>query len=150
MLWRYSQHFFHSYGELWLMRKNYNNALAYADECIALAEESNSRKNVVKGRRLRGQAFLALGKTAEAEKEISTALKVAIEIGNPPQLWKTFAALGDLRVVQKRPDDAERAYSDAISVIEKVAAGLTDQSLKETFLNSDRVKSIRRAAGKEA
>ena len=62
MLWRYSQHLFHSYGELWLARGDYDKALSYGDECLGLAEQSGSKKNIVKGRRLRGQAFLAQGK----------------------------------------------------------------------------------------
>ena len=147
MLWRYSQHLFHSYGELWLDRDDHDKALSYADECLALAEESESRKNIVKGRRLRGQALLAQGKLSEAEHELATALEVAQEIGNPPQLWKTHAALGELRRAQERPEDARQAYRDALSVIEGVAAGLTDESLRETFLTSDHVQGIRRAVG---
>jgi len=146
MLWRYSQHFFHSYGELWLARGDYGKALAYADECLALAEPSDSRKNIVKGRRLRGQVFLAQGKLTEAEKELATALEIAQQVGNPPQLWKTHAALGDLRKAQGRLDDARQAYRDAFAVIERVAAGLSDESLRETFLSSDHVQDIRRAA----
>jgi tetratricopeptide (TPR) repeat protein len=146
MLWRYSQHFFHSYGELWLARGDYGKALAYADECLALAEPSDSRKNIVKGRRLRGQVFLAQGKLTEAEKELATALEIAQQVGNPPQLWKTHAALGNLRKAQGRLDDARQAYRDAFAVIERVAAGLSDESLRETFLSSDHVQDIRRAA----
>ena len=147
MLWRYAQHLFHSYGELWLARGDYEKALAYADECLALAEQSDSKKNIVKGRRLRGQVFLAQGKLAEAEKELATALEIAQEIGNPPQLWNTHAALGDLRQAQGRVDDGRQAYRDALAVIEGVAAGLSDESLRETFLSSDHVQGIRRAAG---
>jgi tetratricopeptide (TPR) repeat protein len=143
MLWRYSQHLFHSHGELWLARGDHAKALAYADECLALAEQSDSKKNIVKGRRLRGQALLAQGKPAEAEKELATALEIAKEIGNPPQLWKTHAALGELRQAQGKADDARKAYRDALSVIDGVAAGLEDESLKETFLGSDHVQEIR-------
>ena len=142
-LWLYSQHFFHSYGELWLARGDYDRALSYADECVELAESTDRPKNAVKGRRLRGQALLAQGKLAEAEKELATALEVAREIDNPPQLWKTHAALGDLRQAQNRRDDARQAYRDALSVIDGVAAGLEDESLKETFLTSDHVQGIR-------
>ena len=142
MLWRYAQHLFHSYGELWLTRNDSGKALAYADECLALAEQSNSRKNIVKGRRLRGQAFLTQGKLAEAEREIATALKVARQVGNPPQLWKTYAAWGDWQAAQRRPDEARRAYRNALSVIEEVAASLADQALKDTFLQSEHVQSI--------
>jgi tetratricopeptide (TPR) repeat protein len=146
MLWRYSQHLFHSYGELWLARGDYDRALAYADECLALAEPSDSKKNIVKARRLRGQVFLAQAKLPEAEKELATALEIAQQIGNPPQLWKTYAALRDLRRAQGRLDDARQAYRDALAVIERVAAGLSDESLREPFLSSEHVQGIRRAA----
>jgi tetratricopeptide (TPR) repeat protein len=151
-LWRYLQHFFHSFGELLLRRGDFEKALAYADECLELAEGSKSQKYVVKGRRLRGQALLAQGGLAEADEELAVALGVAQRVNNPPQLWKTHAALGDLRQAQGRSDEARREYGAAITVIEEVAAGLTDPSLKDTFLGSAHVKEIRgkaRQAGAE-
>jgi len=146
MLWRYSQHLFHSYGELWLARGAHDKALAYADECLALAKQSDSKKNIVKSRRLRGQILLAQGKLPEAERELATALEMAQEVGNPPQVWKTHAALGDLRQAQGRADEARQAYRDALTVIEGVAARLSDESLRDTFLDSEHVQGIRRAA----
>ncbi len=143
MLWRYAQHLFHSYGELWRLRGDHAQALAYADDCLRLAEGSESRKNMVKGRRLRGQVFLAQDQLGEAEQEIATALTIAQEIGNPPQLWKTLVALGDLRQAQGRAAEAQHAYRDALAVIDNVAAGLTDASLRDTFLNSSHVQHIR-------
>ncbi len=82
----------------------------------------------------------------EAEKELITAREIAKEICNPPQLWKTFACLGDLRKAQGKPGDARKAYRDALAAIDGVAAGLSDESLRETLLNSDNVLSIRQAA----
>jgi class 3 adenylate cyclase/tetratricopeptide (TPR) repeat protein len=146
-LWSYSQHFFHSYGELWLARGDHEKALSLADECIALSESTNRPKNVVKGRRLRGQCLLAQGKLAEAEPEIDIALGIAKEVGNPPQLWKTLVALGDLRKAQRRADEAKQAYGEAMAVIDGVARGLDDESLRETFLSSPHVQGIREAAG---
>jgi class 3 adenylate cyclase/tetratricopeptide (TPR) repeat protein/ribosomal protein L40E len=150
MLWRYSQHLFHSYGELWLARGNLDKAMQYADECLALAEQSNSQRNVVKSHRLRAQVFLAQSKLPEAEKELSIALRVAQQVGNPTQLWKTYAVLGDLLQAQGRPDDARQAYSDAVSVIEEVAAGLKDKLLRDTFMNSHLVQEIRHKAQGES
>ena len=80
---------------------------------------------------------------SEAEKELATALEVAKEIGNPPPLWKTHSALGELRQAQGKPDAARTAYRDALAVIDGVAAGLEDESLKETFLSSAHVQEIR-------
>ena len=100
----------------------------------------------MKGCRLRAQVFLAQGKLAEAEQELSVALEVAQRIGSPPQLWKTYAVLGDMYHVRNQLDDAHRAYGDAISVIEGVAADLQDKSLRDTFLRSQYVQEIRQRA----
>jgi len=146
MLWRYAQHMFHSYGELWLARGDPAKAISYADDCLALAEKSESRKIIVKARRLRGQALVALGRPAEAEKEIDVALETAREVGNPPQLWKTLVALGDLRKAQAGVDEARQAYGEAVTVIDGIATALEDESLRETFLSSPHVRGIREAA----
>ncbi|MEX1253421.1 MAG: adenylate/guanylate cyclase domain-containing protein [Dehalococcoidia bacterium] len=146
VLWSYAQHLCHSYGELCLARQNYDDALSYADECIERAEGTGRKKNIVKGRRLRAQALQALGELDEAEREIARALEVAKEVGNPPQLWKTHAALGELRQAQGRPEEARQAYREALAVIDRVAAGLTDESLRQTFFNSDQVRGLRASA----
>jgi hypothetical protein len=149
MLWRYSQHFFHSYGELWLARGDLKKAMAYADECLALAEQSNSKKNIVKGLRLKGQVFLSQGMLTEAEQKLSSALTVALRVGNPTQLWKTHAIMGDLKHAQERPINACRAYVDALAVIEEVAAGLKDKTLKDMFIGSHYMQEIRRKVQEE-
>jgi tetratricopeptide (TPR) repeat protein len=143
MLWRYSQHLFHSYGELWIARGNLDKAIAYADECLTLARQSNSQKNIVKGCRLRAQVFLAQDQIAEADQELSNALKIAHRIDNPTQLWKTYAVLGELRHVQDQPEAARQAYGDALSIIEKMATSLQNRTRKDTFMSSNLVQDIR-------
>jgi tetratricopeptide (TPR) repeat protein len=147
MLWRYAQHMFHSYGDLWLARGDAARALSYADECLHLAEQTESRKNIVKGRRLRGQALVALGQLGEAEQELGRALALAQAVRNPPQLWKTHLALGELRAAQGRPDEARASYRAALEIVEGVAAGLTDALLRETFQTSAHVRHVRQLAG---
>jgi tetratricopeptide (TPR) repeat protein len=142
MLWRYAQHLFHSYGDLWLAHGDAARALAYADECLRGAEASDSPKNVVKARRLRGEAFLARGELAPAEAELGLALGVARRTGNPPQLWKTLVALGDLRRAQGASASAQRAYGEALVVVRSVAAAIPAAPLRETFLNSPHVQRI--------
>jgi tetratricopeptide (TPR) repeat protein/transcriptional regulator with XRE-family HTH domain len=143
---RYSQHHFHSYGEWWLLQGEPSRALADATACLAIAEPAGHRKNVVKGRRLRAQALAALGQPAEALVELESALAVARELGNPTQLWKTLAVLGDLWTQDGRPDQARLTYCEALAVIDGVAANLTEESLRETFLSSEAVQRIRRLA----
>jgi tetratricopeptide (TPR) repeat protein len=149
MLWRYSQHLFHSYGELWFTRGYLDKALSYADECLALAQKSNSQKNIVKSKRLRGQVFLAQGKLTEAEQELSMALEIAHRVGNPTQLWKTYSVFGNLWQAQDRLDEARQAYGDALLIIEKIATNLQNQSRKDTFMSSHLVQEIREKAQRD-
>ena len=149
MLWRYSQHLLHSYGELWLIRGNAEKALNYANECLELAENSNSLKNIIKGHRLRGQALLTQNQLNEAEQELITALEVARQVGNPPQLWQTHVALGDLRHARGSADEAYQSYADALIVVDEVASSLKDLSIRNTFLNSDHIQGIHSKAEAE-
>ena len=143
--WRYAQRLYHSYGELWLTRGDVGRAADYADRCLDLAEGNTSRKYITHGRRLRAQVLMAQGRFDEAEQDLSVALELAHEVGNPPQLWQTHAAIGDLRRAQGRPEEARQAYADALSVIDTVAASLTDEQLRNTFLRSKPVEGIRRS-----
>jgi tetratricopeptide (TPR) repeat protein len=143
MLWRYGQHMLHSYGELLLKRGDVSRAESFARECIEMATRSNALKNIVKGRRLLGQALAAEGKPDEAERELRAALAVAREIANPPQLWKTLDALGDVLSAGGRHDEASAVREEAVGVIDGVAASLSDDATRATFLGSAAVVAVR-------
>jgi tetratricopeptide (TPR) repeat protein len=143
MKWRYSQHLYHSLGKLWLIKGDADKALMFAGECLKLAEPTLTRKNLVKGWRLKGQAFCAQGSLHEAEQALQKALGIATEIGNPPQLWKTYQALGKLYERKGEAEQAQSAYTSAMQVIEDVASRLQDQELKHTFLSAQPVQAIR-------
>jgi tetratricopeptide (TPR) repeat protein len=140
--WLYSQHFFHTYGELWLKRGDHQRALAYADECLELAESTDRQKNVAKGRRLRSQALIAAGDLTGAELELATAVEIARRVGNPRQLWESLVALGDLFTTLRRHDEARRLYVEAVGMFDRVAASLTDIELRETFVASAYVRGV--------
>jgi tetratricopeptide (TPR) repeat protein len=140
--WLYSQHYFHTCGELWLKRGDPGRALAYADECLELAESTDRQKNVAKGRRLRGQALIASGDLKAAEPELATAVEIARRVGNPRQLWESLVALGDLFTTLGRFGEARGLYVEAVSVFDRVAEGLTDASLRKTFVASAYVRGV--------
>ncbi len=143
-LWLYSQHFFHSYGELCLLRGELDRARSFADECLGLAERTNRAKNVVKARRLLGEVAIARRELDAAGVELSQALDTAHELGNPPQLWKTLIADGDLQ--RAHGGDGGKAYTDAVDVIDRVASDLGDEDLRAELLHSDSVLSVRAKA----
>jgi tetratricopeptide (TPR) repeat protein len=143
MKWRYSQHLYHSLGELWLARGDAAQALEFADECLKLAEPTVTRKNLVKGWRLKGQALLAQRQGEQAEVALAQALTIAREISNPPQLWKTYQALGALYESQADLERARAVYQSALDVIDGVAERLQDQELQRTFFAARPVQEIR-------
>jgi tetratricopeptide (TPR) repeat protein len=143
MKWRYAQHLYHSLGELWLTKGDAAQALGFAEECLKLAEPTMSRKNLVKGWRLKGQALLAQGQGEQAQEALSRALTIAREIGNPPQLWKTYQALGALYESQADLERTQAAYQSAMDIIDGVAERLQDQELQRTFLAARPVQAIR-------
>ena len=67
MKWRYTQHLYQSLGELWLTKGNAAQALEFAEACLKLAEPTTSRKNLVKGWRLKGQPSWPRGRAKQAE-----------------------------------------------------------------------------------
>jgi tetratricopeptide (TPR) repeat protein len=142
-LWRYAQHLFHSYGELWLCRGDYAKAFDYADACLSLADPGCSQKYQVKGRRLRGEVLIAQGHLTKAERELDMALQTAVALGNPPQLWKTQARRAELRLRQGRSSEARQAFEAALAEIEAVAAGLMDETLRTRFLGASDIQHIR-------
>jgi tetratricopeptide (TPR) repeat protein len=144
--WRYGQRFLHDFGEYWLARGDPARALSLAGECLAWAERTGSRKNIAKARRLTGQCLQALHRLEEAEEELAAALDLAQHVGSPPQIWKTWLALGDLRAAQGRAEEAQRAYQVAVAVVDETASRLTDPQLRQTFLASGQVQAIRRRA----
>jgi tetratricopeptide (TPR) repeat protein len=143
MKWRYSQHLAHSLGELWLTKGDADQALQFAQTCLTLAEPTASRKNLVKGWRLLGQALLAQGQRAQAEEALDRALTIGRDIGNPPQLWQTYQALGALYEQRAELLRSHAAYQNALDVIAGMAAQLHDPDLKQTFLVAQPVQQIR-------
>lgn len=145
MLWRYSQHMLHSYGELRRLRGELDEALSYADECLELARRTDSPKNVVKARRLRAQVLAARGQIDEAAGEFREGIAIGRDIGNAGQLWRTYEAYGDMLRGAGQDDEAREQYDHALQVIDHIASGLTDEQLKATFVGAEPVRAMREA-----
>ena len=143
MKWRYIQHCCHSLGELWLKKGDPEKALAFAEECLKLAETTQSRKNIVKAWCLKGQVFLTQGKLEEAQAALYKAITFSKEIDNPSQLWKTYQAFGELYEAKRDGQQARTAYGQAIQLIEDTAGRLQDPAIKQTFLSSRTVLELR-------
>ena len=130
MKWRYSTHLFASLGDLWLARGDPAKAKEFCDHCLDIATRTNSKKNLVKGWRLKGEIALARHQFDEAEHALRQGLTIAQAIGNPTQLWKSYLALGRLYSDARKPELAEHAFNTAREVVERMKANLHNPSLR--------------------
>lgn len=122
MLWRYSQRWLCSSGELVLAGGGDEHAIELAEECLEIAERTDSPKYAVRALRLRGRALAAAGRATDAVEGLDRSLQLARELGNPPQLWRSLLARAE------HPGGA--GYADeAAEVMDEVVASLGDHSL---------------------
>jgi tetratricopeptide (TPR) repeat protein len=142
MKWRYSMHLFASLGELWLVRGDLVKAQEFADRCLDIATRTNSRKYLVRGQRLRGEIALAQRQWDNAEVWLRQALLLARSVGNPPQLWKTYLAMGRLHTETKRPELARASYQGARDVIYRTKVTLQNLDLLRSLEQSPLTRKI--------
>ncbi len=131
-------------GELWLERKDIAKAKGYLDEALEIKwlTQLPFKKYQVRAGRLQGNIFVAQDKDKEAESELKKALKLAKELGNPTQLWRTAQALGNLYAKQGKAKLAATQYKAALKVVQGMADGLTDPELKDGFLNAEPIREV--------
>jgi hypothetical protein len=79
--------------------------------------------------------------------ELETAVALARQAGNPPQLWKTLAVFGDALQAQGRSDQARKAYRESLQIIDSIATALDEPSVCGAFLHAAQVDRIRQYAG---
>ena len=147
MRWRYSLHLFASLGDLALVTGDAALAHAHATECLERANRTWSRKYLVKGWRLRGEAALSRGQWDEAESQLRQASAVAEAIACPTQLWRTYVALGRIHTATGRTDLAHGYWRAARGVIEGVLDELNHPELRASLSSSPLVQQVWRSGG---
>ena len=142
MKWRYSTHLFASLGDLWLARGDCGKAKEFCDHSLDIATRTQSRKNLVKGWRLRGEIAQARHQWGEAESTLRQALTIAEEIGNPTQLWKSHAALGRLYTDTKKLELAGDEFRSAQEVIDRMKRSLRNPGLRASLESAPMIQRI--------
>jgi len=142
MRWRYSTRLFASLGDLWLARGDYAKAREFCDHCLDIATRTQSKKNLVKGWRLKGEIALERRHWDAAENAFRQALATAQAIGNPTQLWKSHLALGRLYTDTKKPELAGREIRSAQEVIDRTKRSLRNPGLRASLESTPMIQRI--------
>jgi tetratricopeptide (TPR) repeat protein len=147
MRFRYSIRLYASLGELALAQGDLDQARRHAERCLELATRTNARKNLVKGWRLAGEVASAARRWADAEHALGQARAIAEAIGNPTQLWRTYAALARFHAARGDTGAARLAAGAGTRVVDGVLVGLTDQSLRSRLEGLALVRELRSTVG---
>jgi DNA-binding SARP family transcriptional activator len=82
------------------------------------------------------------GKRDEAIAYLQEAQILAEQIGLPGELWQIWAALGDLHKGQEERDAAQVAFDQAGDALRTLIENITDEGLREGFLDAPLVRHI--------
>ncbi|MBI3960299.1 MAG: AAA family ATPase [Chloroflexi bacterium] len=84
--------------------------------------------------KLRGEGLVALRRWDEAEATFQSALAAAEAQATPRFVWSLHLALGKLYQAQRRYADAAQAFVAARTVIDEIAASVSDPELRGNFV----------------
>ncbi len=95
----------------------------------------------------RGRANLTLGRMDEANSDLEAAAERAEHFGTKPLQWRALGAVGELRLLQHRDDEAQASFRRALAIIDELASEIDDPALRATFCGSTHVQRVREGAG---
>jgi tetratricopeptide (TPR) repeat protein len=120
--------------------------VAEAESCalrlLELSTRYEARKYVAIAHRLLAEAAAAGGNLPRAETELKTALDLLRKYPTPPTTWKIHALLGRLYAQMNHPNAARQACAEAAAVVKKMGDNISDERLRNTFLNSAAVREV--------
>jgi len=129
MTWRYSTHCYVSLGELALARGDPASADRFADQSLAIAVPTRSRKFESRAWRIKGETAMRQRRWDAAKEALRQSLAIAQEIDEPRQLWKSHVAIGRLNRELKKVEAAERSERAANEILERLSRNTRDPGL---------------------
>jgi DNA-binding CsgD family transcriptional regulator len=133
-----------SLGERWmtfghtylaLARREPELAMRLIDRLNAPPLDGSERRDTPRPAFARAEALMLLGRHAEAEQSLRSVRDASHRQVMRSQHWRAHAGLGQACAAQGRPEEAQREFSTARSVLEELSAELPE-GLREAFLRN--------------
>jgi tetratricopeptide (TPR) repeat protein len=90
------------------------------------------------------------GQREQAIGHLRTAAQVAVDLGVPGEQWQIQAALGKEYQAGGQPVHAGTAFGEAATIIQGLAEGIGDESLRTHFLAAQQIQQVLQQARGEA
>ena len=125
-----------------LQRGNVDQAEIRIEKNLEMSRREHIKK--IEGRflRLLGEAQMKRNEFDNAIRSLSEAILILKEVGNPRQLWEAHASLASVYHKLRHGDEAKDQWGAAADIIRNTASGLSDQNLREGFLNAKPIQDI--------
>ncbi len=134
-------------AEYWTACGEPNRAIEHASRLRGLARRLGARDYLCAAERWRAEAALVQGGDLElAAQDLNQALDGLREHPALHETWKSARLLGRLHLRLGNEVAAGRAFAEAAEAIHTIAAGVTDEGLREGFLNAAPVREVLDAA----
>jgi len=148
--WRYQIRLQAASAEQQLAHGDLALAEEHAQRLLETATHYRARKYVAVAHKLLADVALTRGDMGTAAEELNAALGMLQTHPVPIVEWKTYAALGKLRVLCGDETGALVAFSRAAALVEEIAETICEQSLRDVFLNSLPVREVLAGAERTA
>jgi hypothetical protein len=122
-------------------------AKEFTDTLFSTASNFKTRKYVAVAHKLRSEIAIAEGKPEVARGEYQAALDVLDEYPVPVVRWRVLAGLGKLLSSIGDAEGSRKAFAEAKKIVEEIAANVSDNSLRTTFIESEAVQEVISGAG---
>jgi ATP/maltotriose-dependent transcriptional regulator MalT len=128
--------------ELAQAKYQFDLAAAEAVELVQRFEDCGIRVLLPEARLRLGEALLAQGRLADARPVLETARQEAEALGSRRLLWPILEALAEAAARGGAPDNARAFQRAAREIVEYIAAQAPGDSLRQSFLATDRVRAL--------
>ena len=118
-------------GNIYADQANYTLAIEYYQKCLKLCEELGHKYGISIMLISIAQTYAAQANPAQSLSYAERATLIAKEIGSPEWFWQARTTAGEAYRLLNKPDQAGRAFDEAITTIEQlrnqVVGGAQDQ-----------------------
>ena len=140
--WRYNIRLQAATAEHWLKQGDLEKANEFALRLLETATEYEAHKYIGVAHKLMAQVEIARGDMAEAQKQFAATLEELRKYPAPLVAWKTYAELGRLKLQLGDSSSAHEAFAQAAQIVNSIAASISDESLRTSFMSSPAVKEV--------
>jgi tetratricopeptide (TPR) repeat protein len=141
--WRYFDIRFQAVmAEYCIAKAELERAASHAWLLLANATRQRTPKYIVVAHKTLCEIALANGDTAAAAREIDDAFRWLESHPAPLVAWRCHALAGRLRLRMGDREAARQAFAEGTSIVESIAATITDERVRSIFLAADAVREV--------